>query len=365
MGHILGLRTRIKMKFLLLLLALHSVTSSKDTFLQFARDHAKTYSSIDEFKTRQTIFESNYLDMLEHNQRYEKGEVSWARKVTKFYDRTMEEFIADVGLGMPEIPNKQDRIDIESPTFMEKLSSVKGNAPSSFSWVDQGAVSPVKNQGQCGSCAAFATIATLETCYYLQTNDMRDLSEQHITDCANGHYYYDNDGTWGAFGCDGAWPQAYIDYLVNVNDGRNEEESCYPYTASDDQCKESSSCNYMGAHVTGMFNKWDTSEDDMKDLVLVNPVATNIQATYLGDYSHGVYDDNRCCEQDTDSNCKYNLNHEITVVGYGTEHGKDYWLIKNSWGTWFGDNGYFKIKRGTGHCGIGVMHQMAPYCAAN
>ena len=89
----------IPFRFLLLLLALHSVTSSKDTFLQFARDHAKTYSSIDEFKTRQTIFESNYLDMLEHNQRYEKGEVSWARKVTKFYDRTMEEFIADVGLG--------------------------------------------------------------------------------------------------------------------------------------------------------------------------------------------------------------------------------------------------------------------------
>ena len=87
-----------------------------------------------------------------------------------------------------------------------------------------------------------------------------------------------------------------------------------------------------------------------------------IQADYLGDYSHGVYDDSRCCDQQTDTSCKYNLYHEITVVGYGSEQGTDFWLVKNSWGDWFGEEGYFKIKRGTGHCGIGSQHFMSPYC---
>merc|ERR1711936_623213 len=172
-------------------------------------------------------------------------------------------------------------------------------------------------------------------------------------------------GAWGAFGCDGAWPPAHFDWLVNNNNGRTEKESCYPYTASDGRCKGSSSCNYMGAHVTGMYNKWDTTESAMKDLVYINPVTTTILASYLGDYSHGVYDDSRCCEQMYDSNCKYNLNHEITVVGYGKEGGKDYWLIKNSWGSWFGENGYLKMKRGTGHCGVGTLHFTSAYCAPN
>jgi len=140
------------------------------------------------------------------------------------------------------------------------------------------------------------------------------------------------------------------------------KESSYPYTASEGSCKGSGG-NYGGAHVTGMYNKWNTGESDMKDLVYVNPVATTLVATYLGDYSHGVYDDSRCCDQSTDANCKYTVNHAITVVGYGSEGGKDYWLIKNSWGARFGEDGYFKIKRGTGHCGVGRQGYTSAYCA--
>ena len=91
----------------------------------------------------------------------------------------------------------------------------------------------------------------------------------------------------------------------------------------------------------------------------------DIQASYFGDYGGGVYDDSRCCEATTDPDCIWTLNHEITVVGYGQEAGMDYWLIKNSWGRGWGDSGYMKIKRGTGHCGIGNQHVIQPYCAAN
>merc|ERR1719317_133436 len=102
--------------------------------------------------------------------------------------------------------------------------------------------------------------------------------------------------------------------------------------------------DYGGAHVTGQYNKWDTTEEEMKDVVYINPVSTTIQADHINDYHDGVYDDSRCCEQDTDPSCKYNLNHEVAVVGYGhdAKEGKDYWLIKNSWGASFGQNGYIK-----------------------
>merc|ERR1711962_1245048 len=192
-----------------------------------------------------------------------------------------------------------------------------------------------------------------------------DLSEQHLMDCANGHFSYDDEGSWGAFGCDGAWPQAYYDWIVKQNAGRLEKEDCAPYQGKDRSCVDDDSCNYMGAHVTGFWNKWHTTEDEMKELVFQAPVATTVYASYFGDYGGGVYEDNRCCEADSDPNCIWTLNHEVTVVGYGHESGKDYWLVKNSWGSRWGDNGYIKIKRGSGHCGIGRQHVIQPYCAIN
>merc|ERR1719297_628730 len=98
--------------------------------------------------------------------------------------------------------------------------------------------------------------------------------------------------------------------------------------------------------MTGLWNKWHTTEDEMKELVFQAPVATTVYASYFGDYGGGVYEDSRCCEADSDPNCIWTLNHEVAVIGYGHESGKDYWLVKNSWGKWWGDNGYIKIKRG-------------------
>merc|ERR1739838_227921 len=180
-------------------------------FLQFAKDFGKQYAGKRDYSMRRAIFMTNHQEMLEHNARFEAGEVSWARKVTQYYDLTYDEFASAVGLGMPQYDNTTR---YEDTAFMERLEEVKGAAPASWSWVEQGGMSSVKNQKQCGSCAAFATMAVIETCYWQQTGTMYDdLSEQHIVDCANGHYYYDNDGAWGAFGCDGVWPPAYFDWL--------------------------------------------------------------------------------------------------------------------------------------------------------
>merc|ERR1712025_248008 len=85
----------------------------------------------------------------------------------------------------------------------------------------------------------------------------------------------------GAFGCDGAWPQAYYDWIIKQNAGRLEKEDCAPYQGRDRSCVDDDSCNYMGAHVTGFWNKWHTTEDEMKELVFQAPVATTVYASYL------------------------------------------------------------------------------------
>ena len=89
-----------------------------------------------------------------------------------------------------------------------------------------------------------------------------------------------------------------------------------------------------------------------------------IQASYFGGYSEGVYDDERCCKAAEDENCRWYVNHAVLAVGYGTEDGKDYWLIKNSWSTGWGDDGYIKIRRGVGLCGVGMNVNLLPICSA-
>merc|ERR1719430_340314 len=334
-----------------------------DPFLQFAQEHGKQYKSRAEYNLRKTIFMENYESMMAHNARFDAGEETWTRKVTPNYDWTQEEFESVYTSGIPKYDENSVFVDSVDEAIEEKVKS--RSAPDSWNWVSQGGISSVKNQGQCGSCAAFATVAVIETCFWQRRGVMfDDLSEQHINSCAYNHYYYDDEGAWGAFGCDGAWPPAYFDWLVKNNNGKIQTESAYPYTATTGTCRPHNGGDFQNGVVTGMYNLWNTNERDMKELVYINPVTTTLQASYLGDYNGGIYNDNRSCEQATDPQCKYNLNNEITVVGYGRESGMDYWLVKNSWASWFGENGYFKIKRGTGHCGIGSLHYTAPYCSA-
>ena len=150
---------------LLILSALAGLTlaNANDPFLQFAKNFGKQYPNTREWNTRREIFLTNYQDMVEHNARYETGEVSWTRKVTEFYDLTYDEFVVARGLGITAVVSynilyNQSIIgvpyydsttkfeDIEDPAFMEKLEEVRGTAPAEWSWVAQGAVSSVKNQ---------------------------------------------------------------------------------------------------------------------------------------------------------------------------------------------------------------------------
>merc|ERR1711971_861066 len=250
---------------------------------------------------------------------------------------------AELGLGIPQYP-EQNMTSSPSPHFTAA-------APSSFDWRDHGVVSPIKNQRQCGSCAAFAAVATIESCFAQKTGVITDLSEEHLVNC------YATDG------CEGWWANRYMESIVSQNGGNLEQEYCCPYTATDNHCNDDNSCDYTVASISGHYISWYPRETDMAAHVAsVGPAATYIYANYLFDYSYGIFDDPNCCEETTDSDCKNTYNHAVTAVGYGSEGGQDFWIVKNQWGTSWGENGFFRIKRGTGHCGFGINHYLTPHC---
>jgi len=345
----------------------------QDEFHTFNKEFNKLHASATEFELRRSIFMRNYNDMIEHNKRYEAGEESWWQKMTEDMDLTDEEWESKrLAGGLGAVPNNaEERIDVNHKTVQAKLAKLTANDdPKEFEWVSKGAVSSVKNQANCGSCAAFSVMASVESCYQILTGEMDDdLSEQHMLDCAYGHVYNDEYGSWSAHGCQGAWPVAYFDWLIKGK--QNQEEVGYPYTHSGSlsHCKPKEDNYHTEAQVTGMQHTWHPEELEMVKLVQINPVSSAVQATRAwSSYGGGVFDDHSCCNQVSwPHTCRNKANHAILVAGYGHDEasGLDYWLIKNSWGSGWGDNGYIKLKKGTGHCAIGYVHQTIPVCEKN
>jgi len=333
--------------------------AAEHTFSKYQFDYGKKYSSPKEFTMRKAIFDNNVKRIQEHNKMYEQGEVSYTMAVNQFTDMTQQEFEEYVQ-GLPPVP--KDLKDVNQ----EVLKSLRAkyanyNFKDSFSWVDEGIVTSVKNQGQCGSCTAFAVTGSIESCFIKKSGEViDDLAEQFFVDCAYG---YEHDG-YDAQGCSGAWPQPYFAYLYEQTGGQHQMESAYPYTAQDGTCKSTNDGFYMGGAVTDQIAIWGSNEDDLKMLLVeYGPVVTALDASYLSSYSGGVFHSMMCCNAATwGSICTNKNNHAVLAVGYGTEGGDDYWLVKNSWGKSFGEDGYFKIKRGTGHCGFGWQVNNIPLC---
>ena len=167
--------------------------ASEDVFLNWAKEEGRQYHTRAELTKRRSIFMKNYNRMVEHNKEFDAGRKSWARGVNQWYDLTEDEWAAELGLGrflvshltlegfnchfagIPQYP-EQNMTSSPSPHFT-------GAAPSSFDWRDHGVVSPIKNQRQCGSCAAFAAVATIESCFAQKTGVITDLSEEHLVNC--------------------------------------------------------------------------------------------------------------------------------------------------------------------------------------
>ncbi|KAE8710444.1 Cysteine proteinase 3 [Hibiscus syriacus] len=291
------------------------------SFARFAYKYGRKYESVEEMKLRFQNFKEN-LDLIGSTNK--KG-LSYTLGVNKFADWSWEEFQK----------HKLGASQNCSATLKGNHQLTDDVLPESKDWREAGIVSPVKEQGKCGSCWTFSTTGALEAAYHQAYGKGISLSEQQLVDCARA---FDNNG------CHGGLPSHAFEY-IKYNDGLDTEEA-YPYTAKDGVCKFSS--ENVGVKVANSVNITMGAEDELKHAVaLVRPVSVAFQVIRsFRLYESGVFSAETCGSTSQD------VNHAVLAVGYGVENGVPYWLIKNSWGADWGDNGYFKMELGKNMCGV-------------
>ncbi|CAH2014509.1 unnamed protein product [Acanthoscelides obtectus] len=297
-------------------------SSIKEEWQQFKLIHGKTYRSLVEDKNRFSIFQDNVRMIQEHNKKYESGEVSYSMEVTQFADMTQQEF-RDLLKTQGKAIRPRNGLEFDS-TGIETVTAID--------WRKKGAVTAVKNQHQCSSCWAFSAVGSIEGQLFLKNKTLIDLSVQQLVDCTN---------KYGNIGCNGGRMDSAFEYVMDH--GIQSEES-YPYTAQDGECKRNGYVVKIKKYVDLKDEKEVTEAVSSK-----GPVTAAIHASTMSFYSHGIVDKRSGC-----SSLPEDLDHAVLIVGYGSEDGVDYWIVKNSWGVKWGEHGYVRIKRNVNACGIAL-----------
>ncbi|KAJ9585525.1 hypothetical protein L9F63_002679 [Diploptera punctata] len=298
----------------------------------FKLEYGKNYETAAEEEFRKQVFLENKYKIEKHNARYELGLSTYKLAINKFSDMLHDEYLKLHGSR-----RNKGQLGSQGSTF---VTPENVNIPDEMDWRKLGAVTHVKDQGHCGSCYAFGAVGSLEGQQFRKTGNLTALSEQNIVDCGILSHYK-------TFACGGGFGVEVFKF-IQYNGGIDTEES-YPYVAYEQECMYNNKT--IGARVTGHVDLPSGDEQKLKEAVaVIGPVNVAI-CVYAGmhKYSEGIYCEEGC-GNDYDS-----LSHEVVVVGYGTDEETklDYWLIKNSSGAEWGENGYIRICRNKGNrCGV-------------
>lgn len=231
-------------------------------------------------------------------------------------------------------------------TGMHRVAAgARATRNASVDWREHGLVTDVKNQGSCGSCWAFSTVVSLEGQHAKASGSLVSLSEQNLVDCVHGEKL-PNDTQTCCMGCQGGLMDDAFQYLIDHQKGGIETEAAYPYQGRAGTCGWDAAKD--GATLRGWTGIPEGDEEALLDAVAtVGPVSIGVDASigwqlYFGGIMHGVL-----CS----SNPK-KMDHGVAIVGYGTEGGTDYWIVRNSWGAGWGEKGYARLVRGKNACGL-------------
>lgn len=277
------------------------------------------------------MWEKNVKTISLHNQEYSQGKHNFTMAMNAFGDMTNEEF-KKVMNGLQN--RKYQKGEVFKESFFAPI-------PSHLDWRKKGYVTPVKNQGMCGSCWAFSATGALEGQMFRKTGKLISLSEQNLVDCSRSQ---------GNLGCSGGLMDNAFQYIKD-NRGLDSEKS-YPYVGQETSCKYDP--EESAANDTGFMDVHKHEKSLMKAVAFVGPISVGIDAghTTFQFYKKGIYYDPDCSSKE--------LDHGVLVVGYGFEgtvsDNNRYWIVKNSWGTDWGMDGYIKMAKDRhNHCGIASM----------
>ncbi|KAG7037972.1 Cysteine protease XCP1 [Cucurbita argyrosperma subsp. argyrosperma] len=305
-----------------------------ELFEEWISKHGKIYETIEEKWNRFEVFKDN----LKHIDETNKKVSSYWLGLNEFADLTHQEF-QKMYLGL-KVESSRTRQSPEEFTYKDIV-----DLPKSVDWRKKGAVTRVKNQGSCGSCWAFSTVAAVEGINKIVGGNLTSLSEQELVDCDRP---YNN-------GCHGGLMDYAFSFIVSSGGLHKEED--YPYLEEESTC-ENKKGELEVVTISGYKDVPENNEGSLIKALAHQPLSVAIEASGrdFQFYSGGIFD----------GPCGTELDHGVAAVGYGSSKGVDYIIVKNSWGPKWGEKGFIKMKRNTGKpAGLCGINKMASYPTKN
>lgn len=306
--------------FIFICLLVISVNSQ--SWEEWKQEHNKQYSDpIAEQHAYQ-----NFLHTIERINTH-NAKSSYQHGLNQFSDLTPHEFInQQTCISNGEIPHYLCSKMVDDDSFPKQKT-----LPDEIDWRQSGAVTPVKNQLNCGSCWAFSTICPIESRWKIKTGRLYDLSEQQLVDCCLPE---------GSHGCSGGIMDHGYNHTMRHGSILSRD---YAYRGKDGYCMEKLYKPVVNiSHCVSVY-VGNYTEKFMQYVVADGPISVAVNGDYFQDYKAGIINDSLCSTY---------VNHGVSLIGYGTENNIDYWIVKNSWGAKWGESGYVRIIRNKNMCGI-------------